>query len=43
MSKAMVISSATAQLVPDLLKTPIILSDITVRRFAVEQEDQKPY
>ena len=37
------ISSATAQAVPDLLKTLAILSDTTVRRSAVDQEDLKPY
>ena len=35
-------SSATAQVVPDLLKAIEILPD-NVRRFAVDQEDLKPY
>ena len=35
-------SSATAQVVPDLLKTIEILPD-TIRRSAVDQEDLKPY
>ena len=35
--KALVISSATARVAPDLLK------DTTVTRFAVDQEDLKPY
>ena len=43
MSKTLVISSATAQLVRDLLKTLVCLSDTTVRRFAVEHEGEKPY
>ena len=37
------ISSATAWVAPDLLKAPAILSDTTVRRSAVDQEDLKPY
>ena len=37
------ISSATAQVDPDLLKTLAILSDTTVRRSKVDQEDLKPY
>ena len=37
------ISSATAQVSPDLLKALAILSDITVRRSAVDQEDLKSY
>ena len=36
------ISNATAQVVPDLLKAMPILSDITVRRSAGDQEDLKP-
>ena len=37
------ISSATAQVAPDLLKAQAILSDATVRGFAVDWEDLKPY
>ena len=37
------ISSATARVVPDLLKALAILSDATVRRSAVDQEDLKLY
>ena len=37
------ISSATARVAPDLLKAPAMLSDITARRFSVDQEDLKPY
>ena len=37
------ISSATAQAVPDLLKTLAILSDIPVRRSAVDWEELKPH
>ena len=33
------ISSATAQVAPDLLKALAILSDTTVRRSAVDRED----
>ena len=36
-------SSATARVAPDLLKTLAILSDTTVRRSAVDREDLKPY
>ena len=43
LSKALDISSATAQVAPQLLKAPAILSDTTVRRSAVDQEDLKPY
>ena len=43
MSKALQISSAPAQVAPDLLKALAILSDTTVRRSAVDWEDQKPY
>ena len=32
-----------AQVGPDLLKAPAILSDTTIRRSAVDQEDLKPY
>ena len=37
------ISSATARVAPDLLKALAILSDATVIRSAVDQEDLKPY
>ena len=37
------VSSATARVAPDLLKTLPILLDTTVRRCAVNQEDLKPY
>ena len=43
MSKALDISSATAQVVPELLKALAILSDTIVRRSAVDREDLKPY
>ena len=43
MLKALDISSVTAQVAPDLLEAPAILSDTTVRRSAVNQEDLKPY
>ena len=43
LSKALDISSATARVAPDLLKALAILSDATVRRSAVDQEDPKPY
>ena len=36
-------SSATAQVAPDLLKALAILPDTTVKRYAVDQEDLKPY
>ena len=36
-------SSATARVAPDLLKALAILSDTTVRRSAVDQQDLKPY
>ena len=39
----MYISSAAARVAPDLLKALAILSDTTVRRSAVDQEDLKPY
>ena len=39
--KAFNISSAAASVVPHLLQIPSILSDATVRRYAVDQEDQK--
>ena len=35
--------SATAQVAPDLLKALPILSNTTMRRFAVDQKDLKPY
>ena len=37
------ISSDTAQVVPGLLKALAILSDTTVKRTPVDQEDLKPY
>ena len=43
LSKALDISSATARVVPDLLKALAFLSDTTVRRSAVDREDIKPY
>ena len=43
LSKALYMSSATARVAPDLLKALAILSDTTVRRFAVDREDLKPY
>ena len=41
--KVLDISSATDWVAPDLLKALAILSDTTVRRFAVDREDLKPY
>ena len=41
--KALDVSSATARVAPDLLEAQAILSDTTVRRSAVDQEDLKPY
>ena len=43
LSKASDISSATAWVAPDLLKTLTILSDTTIQRSAVDREDLKPY
>ena len=43
LSKPLDISSATAQVAPDLLKALAILSDTIVRRSAVDREDLKPY
>ena len=43
LSKPLDISSATARVAPDLLKALAILSDITVRRSAVDREDLKAY
>ena len=43
LSKALDISSATAQVAPNLLKALAILSDTTVRRSAVDREDLNPY
>ena len=40
LSKALDISSATARVAWDLLKVPAILSDTTVRKSAVDREDQ---
>ena len=39
MSKALDISNAKARAAPDLLKALVILSDTTIRRSAVDQED----
>ena len=41
LSKALEISSATAQVAPHLLKALAILSDVTVRRSAVDRDDRK--
>ena len=41
--KALDMSSATAEVVPDLIKALAILSDATVRSPAVNGEDLKPY
>ena len=41
--KVLDISSATAQVAPDLLKALAVLSDTTRRRSAVDWEDQKLY
>ena len=43
LSKALDISSATVRVAPDLLKAPAILSDMTMRRSAVDREDLRPY
>ena len=43
LSKALDISGATARVASDLLKALAILSDTTVRRSAVDQEDLNPY
>ena len=43
LSKALDVSSATAQVAPHLLKALAILSDTTVRRSPVDREDLKPY
>ena len=43
LTKAFDISSATARIAPGLLKAVAVLSDETVRRSAVDQEDLKPY
>ena len=43
LSKASNVSSATAHVVPDLLKALAILSDTTVRRLTVDWEVLKPY
>ena len=42
-SKVLDISSATAWVAPDLLRTLAILSDAIVRRSAVDRDDLKPY
>ena len=41
--KSIEYTSATARVAPDLLKTIAILSDATVRRSAVDQQDLKAY
>ena len=43
LSKLLDLSSATAQVAPNVLKALAILSDTTVRRSAVDQEDLKQY
>ena len=43
LSKALNISSVTAQVAPGLLKTLAILSDTTVRRSTVDWEDLNPH
>ena len=43
MLKALDVSIAIARVAPDLLKAPVVLSDITVGRFAIDREDLKPY
>ena len=43
LSKALDISSPTAQVAPDLLNALAILSDTTVKRSALDQEGLKPY
>ena len=43
LSKALDISSATAQVALGLLKALVILSDKTVGRSAADREDLKPY
>ena len=43
LSKVLDLSSATAQVTPELLKALAILSDTTVRRSAVDREDLNPY
>ena len=41
--KVLDISNSKARIAPDLLKAPAVISDTTVRRSAVGQEDLKPY
>ena len=43
LSKAVDISSATAQVSPNVLQAPAILLDTTIRRSAADPEDLKPY
>ena len=43
LSKALDISSDTVWVATDLLKALAIVSDTTVRRSAVDQDDLKPY
>ena len=42
MSKALDISSATAQVASDVMKDLAVLSDTTVRRSAIDRKDLKP-
>ena len=42
LSKALDISTTTAQVAPDLLKALAILSGTTIRKSTVDQEDLKP-
>ena len=43
LSKALDISSATAQVSPNVLQAPAILLDTTIRRSTADPEDLKPY
>ena len=43
LSKALDRLSVIAWVVPDLLKAPAILSDSTIRKSGLNQEDLKPY
>ena len=43
LSKALDMSRATTRVAPDLLKALAILSDTTVGRSGVDQEDLKPF
>ena len=42
LSKALDISSATAQVSPNVLQVPAILLDTTIRRSTADPEDLKP-